>query len=135
MQRGSDKHGPRQDEAMGHEVEGLLRSGHGGRAEEWRESEPPADDMDIDLVPDGTLVGGVPEGMTGEDVTGRAELATVLTRGVFPADTEQLISAAEENNAAPRILEELRGLPSDQQFDTVNDVWVALGHNVESRRF
>lgn len=40
MQRGSDKHGPRQDDALQHEVEGLLRSGHGTRAEDWRNPEP-----------------------------------------------------------------------------------------------
>jgi len=45
MERGSDKHGPRQDDELKHELEGMLRSGGGpSHAEEWRDPEPPADD-------------------------------------------------------------------------------------------
>ncbi|WP_035812033.1 hypothetical protein [Jiangella gansuensis] len=44
MQRGSDKHGPRQDDELKHELEGMERSGQPTRVEEWRDPEPPADD-------------------------------------------------------------------------------------------
>lgn len=44
MQRGSDKHGPRQDEELKHELEGMERANRSVRVEEWRDPEPPADD-------------------------------------------------------------------------------------------
>lgn len=48
MERGSDKHGPRKDEALVKELSGKL--GHGGHREEWHDPEPPADD-DPELAP------------------------------------------------------------------------------------
>lgn len=44
MERGSDKHGARLDDAMKAEVEGLVRSGKSTRADEFLDPEPPADD-------------------------------------------------------------------------------------------
>jgi hypothetical protein len=43
MERGSDKHGPRQDEQLKADLAGMLGSG-GGHREEWVDPEPPADD-------------------------------------------------------------------------------------------
>ncbi len=135
MERGSDKHGPRLDEALEREVEGLVRSGRSPRAEDWREPEPSGEDEpDADRVPDGTMTGGTPDGMTGDDVTGRTELAAVLGR-VYPADRSMLIAVAEENNATESVLAQLRALPDGRQFENVNDVWTALGHGVEEHRF
>jgi len=135
MQRGSDTHGPRQDEAMQREVSDVLRSGHSSRAEEWREAEPSGEDEpEVDRAPGGTLAGGVPDGMTEGDVTGRAELAAVLARA-YPADRERLLAVAQENNALDRILDTLRRLPADTQFNNVNEVWTTLGYGVEEQRF
>jgi hypothetical protein len=44
MQRGSDKHGPRKDDALAHDVEGMVRGTGPTHAEEWKDPEPPADD-------------------------------------------------------------------------------------------
>lgn len=44
MERGSSKHGPREDEELKHELDGTLRGNRSSRAEEWRDPEPPADD-------------------------------------------------------------------------------------------
>lgn len=44
MQRGSDKHGPAQDEYLKQELSGLEQADRPTRAEEWRDPEPPADD-------------------------------------------------------------------------------------------
>jgi hypothetical protein len=44
MQRGSDVHGPRKDEQLKAEMQGMLKGNKPTRAEEWREPEPPADD-------------------------------------------------------------------------------------------
>lgn len=44
MQRDSDRHGPRVDEELEHELRGMLQGNRPSRAEEWRDPEPPADD-------------------------------------------------------------------------------------------
>lgn len=43
VERGSDRHGPRQDDALKAELSGQLGSA-GGHREEWTDPEPPADD-------------------------------------------------------------------------------------------
>lgn len=135
MQRGSDKHGPRQDDAMAREVDSLLRSGHSGRVDESLQAEPAGDEQpDVDLVPDGSLAGGTPEGMSAEDVTGRAELAAALGR-VWPADRDALVAVATDNNAREPVLRQLRSLPAGREFESLGEVWAALGHAVEEHRF
>lgn len=44
MERGSDKHGAREDDELKREVEGMVRSNRPAQAEEWNDPEPPADD-------------------------------------------------------------------------------------------
>ena len=66
MERGSDKHSARMDDALDAEVSGLMRAGHDSRAD-WNSPEPSGEDQpDVDMVPNGTLAGGVPDGMTEE---------------------------------------------------------------------
>jgi hypothetical protein len=43
MQRGSDMHGPRKDEQLKAEMQGMLKGNKPTRAEEWREPEALAD--------------------------------------------------------------------------------------------
>lgn len=52
MERGSDKHGPKQDDALEKEMEGFLQGGHPTRAEEALDAEPPADDDPSVLRPE-----------------------------------------------------------------------------------
>jgi len=44
MHRESDTHGPREDEELKAEMQGMLKANRPNRAEEWRDPEPPADD-------------------------------------------------------------------------------------------
>ncbi|SFB63969.1 hypothetical protein SAMN05216266_1398 [Amycolatopsis marina] len=44
MHRESDQHGPREDDQLKAEMQGMLQSNRPSRAEEWRDPEPPADD-------------------------------------------------------------------------------------------
>ncbi|MEV5463471.1 hypothetical protein AB0L17_35825 [Streptomyces cellulosae] len=44
MQRGSDRLSVHRDDEMKHELQGLLRSGHPTRSEEWHDPEPAAED-------------------------------------------------------------------------------------------
>lgn len=43
-ERGSSKHGPRQDDELRHETDGMIRSNKPSNRAEWRDPEPPADD-------------------------------------------------------------------------------------------
>ncbi len=135
MERGSDKHSARMDEAMSAEVEGLVRSGHDNRAE-WNSPEPSGEDQpDVDLVPHGNLAGGVPDGMTERDIERRSELASFLGR-VWPATTEQLCEVATGNAAPERVLDLLRSLAPGRSYATLQEVWGELsGGHIEAHRF
>ncbi|HEV7824546.1 MAG TPA: DUF2795 domain-containing protein [Mycobacteriales bacterium] len=136
MERGSDKHSPRVDEQLEHEVEGMMRSGRATHAQEWADPEPPGDDQpEVDRAPGTELTGGVPEGMTPEEVTLRSEIAAALERSVFPAGRDRLLENAVERYAPPRVLEELQRLPADRSFGNIGEVWTALGHGREDHRF
>jgi hypothetical protein len=135
QQRRSDKHGPRQDEALASEVEGMVRAGRSTRAEEWRDPEPSGEDQpEVDLAPDGTLAGGTPDGMTPADVEGRSELAAYLGREVYPANRDILLATALRNGAPSGVLARLQNLPDDREFRNVQEVWTALGGGVERHR-
>ena len=135
MERGSDKHSARMDDALAHDVEGLMRSGHDNR-EDWNSPEPSGEDQpDVDLVPNGTLAGGVPDGMTEDDVERRSELAGYLGR-VWPATREQVLEVALANEAPDAILEPLRALPMGASYANLQELWAAVsGGHVEAHRF
>lgn len=135
MERGSDKHSARMDDALEAEVSGLIRSGHDNRAD-WNSPEPSGEDQpDVDLVPNGTLAGGVPDGMTEDDVERRSEIAQYLGR-VWPATSEQVLFVAVENDAPEAVLTTLRHLPPGHSFENLQDLWATIsGGHVESHRF
>ena len=135
MERGSDKHGRRLDEAMEKETRGLVQSGRDTRAEEWRSAEPSGEDQpDVDLVPDGTLAGGVPEGMTEADVEGRSELASALGKEIWPAETAQIRERLLSEQAPDRVIDLVDRLP-EGTYQNVSDVWEALTGHKERGRF
>ena len=135
MERGSDKHSARMDDALDAEVSGLIRSGHDSRAD-WNSPEPSGEDQpDVDRVPDGTLAGGVPDGMTEDDVEARSELASYLGR-LWPATREELVRVATDNGAPDGVIRRLHTLPLGQQFANLQEVWSQLsGGHVEGNRF
>lgn len=135
MDRGSDKHSPLKDEALKHETEGMVRAGRDTHAEEWKSAEPSGEDQpDSDLAPDATLTGGTPDGMSPDDVAGRAEVASYLGKEIYPAVREQLIGAAMDRNAPDRVVGLIKQLPSGREFQNINDVWITLGGGVEQHR-
>jgi hypothetical protein len=135
MERGSDKHSARMDDALEAEVSGLMRSGHDSR-EDWNSPEPSGEDQpDVDRVPNGTLSGGVPDGMDEQDVERRSELAGFLGR-IWPATGAQLVEVATANDAPDSVLATLRAVPHGRVFDNLQDLWSAVsGGHVESHRF
>jgi len=113
----SDKHGAR----MADDLNKDTRAGH----EELRELQP--DDARIDLVQeqDGVL--------DDHEAAARSEIARYLEPSAFPARTDQLIAAARERFATDEVIALLETLPDDT-YENVQEVWVALGGDVEARR-
>jgi hypothetical protein len=136
VERGSDKHSPLRDDELKHETEGLVRSGHGTHAEEWKDAEPSGEDQpDSDLAPQGTLHGGTPSGMSADDVEGRAEIASYIGKESYPLIREQVIDLVMDRNAPGRVVDLVKRLPAGQPFHNVNEIWAAVGGHVEHDRF
>jgi hypothetical protein len=136
MDRGNTKHGPRLDEEMDHEVRGIVQGhGAGARVEEWRETEPAGEDQPgVSPVPGGG-VAGVPPGMTPQEVERRSELGRYIPLSALPGGREQLVAAARTLLAPDHLLAELARLPDDgTRYETVSQIWAALGHHNEAHR-
>jgi hypothetical protein len=68
VERGSDKHNPRTDDELQHELEGTLRGNRPARAEEWRDPEPPADDdPDVRAAPGRPEEASIQEAEAGDE--------------------------------------------------------------------
>lgn len=136
MERGSDKVSPRADEELKHQTQGLVRSGHTTHAEEWKDPEPIGEDQpDADLAPGGTLHGGTPSGMTGDDIEGRAELAGYIGKDAYPLIGQQVLELVMDGQAPARVIDLVRRLPSGREFHNINDIWTSLGGHVEAERY
>ncbi|MFE9621995.1 DUF2795 domain-containing protein [Streptomyces sp. NPDC006527] len=117
MQRGSDRLSVHRDDEMKHELQGLLRSGHPTRSEEWHDPEPSADDDPE--VWGGPVVPGNPRASL-EKV--RLELARLLGRSSFPAAAEELARALRRKNAPDALVEAVRRLPHKERYSTVQEL-------------
>jgi hypothetical protein len=133
-ERRSDKHGPRLDEELGREVEGMLRGTGPTHVEEWRDPEPVGDDQPPVGVAQGRD-GGAPDGMDQADLDRRADLAAALGRAVFPADAATLRARLAADSAPDDLLGVLAGLPGDRPYQNIGEVWAALGLPAEEERF
>lgn len=134
MERTTDKHSPRIDDAMEHDVQSLVdgRSGE-ARSQESRMAEPPAEG-DAEINPgsrwdDHDDQGiGVPRDVADE----RADLARFVASAQWPATRESLLETADRDHATDAVMEKLGRLPhGDRQYGNVQDVWRALGGEVE----
>ncbi|MET8177829.1 DUF2795 domain-containing protein [Streptomyces sp. NPDC005336] len=122
MQRGSDRLSVRRDDEMKHELQGLIRSGHPTRVEEWHDPEPAADD-DPEV-----MAGPVPaRGGGGEAEAFRFEFARHLGRTTFPAERDTIVRTLSERHAPDRLIDLAEELPGDRTFHTVQEVVSALG--------
>jgi Protein of unknown function (DUF2795) len=131
----SGKSGPREDEMLAAETEGLVRSGHSTRAEEWRDPAPSAEDEpDVDLVPNADGSAGPGMDMSADDVEGRSDLARYLGISAFPGNRQTLVDVATDNNAPDAVVVTLQRLPDGREYQNVNDVWETLGGATEQHR-
>ncbi|MBW4705977.1 MULTISPECIES: DUF2795 domain-containing protein [unclassified Micromonospora] len=138
MERGSSKHAPRVDDQMSQEVSGLVQGPGtaGSRVEEFREAEPAGEDQPgATTAPAGDLRTGTPQGMTSEDVEARSRLGRFITMAALPGDRLALIANARENQAPDDLVAALERLPEGTRYQTISEVWAALGHRNETTRW
>ncbi|MFG2193599.1 DUF2795 domain-containing protein [Streptomyces sp. NPDC048639] len=127
MERGSNRLNVHRDDEMKHELQGLLRSGHPTRAEEWHDPEPAADD-DPEVA-----WGPIPaRGSIGDAETLRYELARHLARTPFPAKRRQLLHTLEERHAPDRLVEIVGDVPPHDTYRNVQEVVEALGRSTRT---
>ncbi|AWW36828.1 DUF2795 domain-containing protein [Streptomyces cadmiisoli] len=125
MQRGSDRLSVHRDDEMKHELQGLLRSGHPTRTEEWYDPEPTAED-DPRIAGGPVMPGSLPEA--------RFELARLLGRSAFPAGPGELMTALRRKNAPDALIEPLRHLPRSARYDNVQELAEAVTRKGAGRR-
>ncbi|GAA2556201.1 MULTISPECIES: DUF2795 domain-containing protein [Streptomyces] len=127
MQRGSDRLSVHRDDEMKHELQGLLRSGHPTRTEEWHDPEPFAED-DPEVVYGPVTPGRGPTSL--ESV--RLELARILGRGAFPANPRELVRALNRRYAPDALVEALERLPHQARYHNVQELAEALTRSRET---
>ncbi|WP_174529581.1 DUF2795 domain-containing protein [Micromonospora maritima] len=138
MERGSSKHSPRVDDQMSSEVSGLVQGpGTGGsRVDEFRVPEPAGEDQpEATTAPAGELRTGAPQGMSSEDVEARSRLGRFIGMAALPGDRDTLAANARENEAPADVVAALESLPEGTRYQTVSEVWAALGHKNETTRW
>lgn len=138
MERGSNKHGPRLDEQMSQEVSGLVQGpgAAGSRVNESRQPEPAGEDQpEPTTAPAGELRTGAPKGMSSTDVEQRSRLGRFINLSALPGNRETLLRNARDNDAPDDIITELNRLPDGIEYQTVSEVWAALGHKNETQRW
>jgi hypothetical protein len=62
-----------------------------------------------------------------DDVDARRELWAALPLSAFPAERDSLLAVAQAGHAPGAVIEALEGLPPGRTFDSVYDVWLAIG--------
>jgi hypothetical protein len=123
MERASDKHSQRLDDALAADTRSIVQ----GAPIEARDSD--------ERLQEG---GEAPEAGPGpgrglDERDGRSELARHLRPSVFPGDREGLLAVARDENAPGAVLDALAVLPQGVEFGNVEAVWEALGGQRESR--
>ncbi|WP_267243308.1 DUF2795 domain-containing protein [Streptomyces sp. PR69] len=117
MQRGSNRLSVHKDEEMKHELQGLLRSGHPTRAEEWHDVEPAADDdPDIASGPIGAWEFLQPAH------TLETELGRHLGRTAFPATRVDLVRILTERHAPDRLIRMVNALPAQGSYTSAAEI-------------
>ncbi len=133
----SRKHTPRVDDELERQAQGHLKgSPPGGRAEEWRESETPAEgEPEVSATPhaDALSRSAADLHLSPYEIEERSRFSRYLVRSVFPANRGHLLAAAREADAPQDIIEDIRSLPDGEMFETPARAWAAIGHKIDQR--
>jgi hypothetical protein len=116
MERGSSKHSPRLDDEMSQEIRGTVQGINDGRAEEWREAEPPGEDQ-----PDAAEI---LDDSVNEEFS---RFGRYIGRSAMPGDKDALKRSAENLDAPDDVLAALERLPADVAYPNVHEIWEAVG--------
>lgn len=127
MQRGSDRLSVHRDEEMKHELQGMLRSGHPTRSEEWHDPEPAAED-------DPRIAGGPVTPGAGQVSMAelRLELARHLGRSAFPAGPGRLSEELRRRHAPDGLVEAVERLPHTAHYRTAQELAERLAGPLEN---
>ncbi len=123
MERGSIQHGARLDDELADGVEALV-TGAAASTREREDLDPEAPAVE-EMDPAADAVHGA--------IVERSELARWLLPSTFPGDAAALIAGALEARAPEDVVATLRSLDPTAEYATVGDVWIALGHDMETR--
>lgn len=136
MGRESTEHGPRRDDQLAAESEGMVRGKGSTHAEEWKDPEPTdeAADRAAGEQPPGREP-AAPPGMSPRDVAIRSNLAAVLSGADFPATRESLLRYLDQIVASGPVMNAVAALPPDREYANPGDVADALGIPREAHRF
>ena len=123
MERASDKHGPRIDDALAQDTRSVVQ----GAPIESRNAD--------ERLQEG---GEGPEAVAGPDLdhderAARSELARHLRPSAFPGDRDTLVTVARDEHAPQAVVDALQGLPAGEEYGNVEAVWEALGRERENR--
>lgn len=133
MERGSAHHAPRVDDELAQESASLLHgSAVAGRDREDLEPEAPTAEEEIPAAEPGGSEPGTDIPAHAE-VLARSELARWLLPSAFPARAATLATVARKQGAPDDVLERLVALPETRIFETVGELWEALGGRHEQR--
>ncbi|MDG4863166.1 DUF2795 domain-containing protein [Streptomyces sp. T-3] len=122
MQRGSDRLNVHRDDEMKHQLQGLLRSGHSTRTEEWHDPEPAAeDDPEVSSGP------VTPARAPSPVEAVRYELARLLGRGSFPASRSALLGTLRARHAPDQLIDLVADLPDGKvSYRNVHELAAAI---------
>lgn len=134
MSEKSDKHGPRLDEQLRRETEGLVRGGGPTQGRPGNDPEPVETDAGRDPTAGTPRDTGAPPGMTSYDVEMRSAFAKVLAGAPYPATPGELSAYVAEEGAPEVAVRTLGGLP-DGTYGGLPEVLEALGYGRETGRF
>jgi cytochrome P450 len=128
MERGNTKHGVHLDRQLAEMVRTQLRGGHTG-TDEWSQAEPPG------LEPVGATALEWPDGvgpLSRQEIAARSELGRWIPRSALPTERDALLRLLPP--ATPdHVVELVSALPAGRSFETVTQMWGALGHVNEAR--
>jgi hypothetical protein len=136
MERGSAQHGARIDEELSHESEALV---HGGAipSREREDLDPEAltadEESELATPPANGVAAADGHAPVHADLIARSELARWLLPSAFPATGATLAQVALGQGAPDGLPERLEALGEDPVFDTVGELWIALGGAHEER--